>query len=113
MMAGLGWDEHETEKDIEIMDLFSTTYKLIDFGAGELSRTLFLALRMNSSTANTVSRQWAGLIQPVALRSPEVLIGAPWDTKADIWNFGCLVRSSSLPVKPCTNCRLPDYHPDV
>ena len=44
MMAGLGWDEHETVKDIEIMDLFSTTYKLIDFGAGELSRTLFLAL---------------------------------------------------------------------
>lgn len=42
--------------------------------------------------ANRVSRQWAGVIQPLALRAPEVLIDAPWDTKTDIWNFGCLVR---------------------
>ncbi|KZT64847.1 kinase-like protein [Daedalea quercina L-15889] len=74
MMTGIGFEEGQTAKDIEILDLFNTVYKLTDFGA-----------------ANTASRQWAGLIQPVALRSPEVLIGAPWDTKADIWNFGCLM----------------------
>ncbi|KAK4167814.1 serine/threonine protein kinase [Cladorrhinum sp. PSN259] len=27
-------------------------------------------------------------IQPVALRAPEVLIKAPWDAKADVWNLG-------------------------
>lgn len=40
--------------------------------------------------------RWASTIQPVALRSPEVLIGAEWDTKTDIWNFGCIVRFTSV-----------------
>ncbi|CAA7263794.1 unnamed protein product [Cyclocybe aegerita] len=31
------------------------------------------------------------LIQPEALRSPEVLLGCTWDVKADIWNVGCIV----------------------
>jgi serine/threonine-protein kinase SRPK3 len=34
-----------------------------------------------------------GHIQPESLRAPEVLIGAEWDTKVDIWNLGCLVRT--------------------
>ncbi|KAJ3493008.1 hypothetical protein NLJ89_g11115 [Agrocybe chaxingu] len=31
------------------------------------------------------------LIQPEALRSPEVLLGCTWDVNADIWNVGCIV----------------------
>ncbi|TDL14972.1 kinase-like protein [Rickenella mellea] len=31
------------------------------------------------------------LIQPVALRCPEVITGCAWDCKADIWNLGCIV----------------------
>ncbi|KAF5365363.1 hypothetical protein D9757_012129 [Collybiopsis confluens] len=31
------------------------------------------------------------LIQPAALRSPEVILGYPWGTSTDIWNLGCLV----------------------
>ncbi|KAJ5715140.1 Protein kinase-like domain protein [Penicillium malachiteum] len=27
----------------------------------------------------------------VALRAPEVTIGAHWDAKVDIWSLGCLV----------------------
>ncbi|KAG5989294.1 hypothetical protein E4U52_005749 [Claviceps spartinae] len=30
------------------------------------------------------------LIQPLALRAPEVVLGAPWDTGVDIWSLGCL-----------------------
>lgn len=30
-------------------------------------------------------------IQPVALRSPEVLIGAPWDESTDWWNLGAVL----------------------
>ncbi|KAF7295450.1 Kinase-like protein [Mycena indigotica] len=30
-------------------------------------------------------------LQPPALRCPEVIVGCPWDTKADIWNLGCMV----------------------
>ncbi|KAI0074555.1 hypothetical protein K474DRAFT_1665278 [Panus rudis PR-1116 ss-1] len=73
--------------ELEIAELFSNRYKLTDFGS-----------------ANTMSRQWAAVIQTLALRSPEVLIDAPWDTKVDIWNFGCLmyvrVRKRSCPLRP-------------
>ncbi|KIJ53603.1 hypothetical protein M422DRAFT_73895 [Sphaerobolus stellatus SS14] len=31
------------------------------------------------------------IIQPAALRAPEVILGYRWDTPADIWNFGCIV----------------------
>ncbi|KAK7051379.1 hypothetical protein VNI00_004879 [Paramarasmius palmivorus] len=31
------------------------------------------------------------MIQPSALRAPEVILGYPWGTPADIWNLGCLV----------------------
>ncbi|CEJ92769.1 hypothetical protein VHEMI08399 [[Torrubiella] hemipterigena] len=31
------------------------------------------------------------LIQPQALRAPEVTIGAPWDTGVDIWSLGCIL----------------------
>lgn len=31
-------------------------------------------------------------IQPDHYRAPEVILGCGWDTKADIWNFGVLVR---------------------
>ena len=30
-------------------------------------------------------------IQPIALRSPEVLIEAPWDANTDWWNLGCVI----------------------
>lgn len=32
-----------------------------------------------------------GVIQPVALRAPEVILGIRWDTPVDIWSAGCLV----------------------
>lgn len=36
-------------------------------------------------------------IQPVALRCPEALLGCEWTAKADIWNLGCIVRTSLMP----------------
>src|ERR1700689_88208 len=32
------------------------------------------------------------VIQPFALRAPEVILGCGWDTSIDIWNLGCLAR---------------------
>jgi serine/threonine protein kinase len=48
------------------------------------------------------------LIQPLVLRAPEILIGAPWDEKVDWWNLGALVLEMHL------NKRLfaPFPHPD-
>ncbi|KAK7051372.1 hypothetical protein VNI00_004872 [Paramarasmius palmivorus] len=36
-------------------------------------------------------RHFQELVQPSALRAPEVILGYPWGTSADIWNLGCLV----------------------
>ena len=33
------------------------------------------------------------MIQPYALRAPEVILEAGFDTSADIWNLGCIVRN--------------------
>ena len=30
-------------------------------------------------------------IHPLLLRAPEVLLGAKWDEKVDIWNLGALI----------------------
>ncbi|KAF9445372.1 kinase-like protein [Macrolepiota fuliginosa MF-IS2] len=60
--------------ELQESELMSSTFKLLDFGA-----------------ANKMSNRFAQQIQPTALRSPEVIIGAEWDTKVDIWNFGCII----------------------
>lgn len=41
--------------------------------------------------ASWVDRQLRDEIQPFALRAPEVVIGYPWGTSADIWSVGCLI----------------------
>jgi serine/threonine-protein kinase SRPK3 len=46
--------------------------------------------------------QWADrepttrIISPDALRAPEVILGADFDTKVDIWSLGCMVSSTDL-----------------
>lgn len=49
-------------------------------------------------TADVDSASWVNnhlyeLIQPQYLRAPEVILGAKWDTGADIWNTACVVRT--------------------
>lgn len=64
---------------------------------------------------NRRENRFAQLIQPHALRAPEVIIGAEWDTKADIWNLGCLVcfhsfsasnpwKTTNLVIRICARC---------
>jgi len=35
-------------------------------------------------------------IQPQMLRAPEVILGAEWNTKVDIWNVGLVVSTNVL-----------------
>jgi serine/threonine protein kinase len=63
--------------------------KIADFG---------LATRLDRpSTRIGMVAEQLGIypIQPDYYRAPEVILGCGWDFKADIWNFGVLVR-------PCT-----------
>ncbi|GBE86024.1 Serine/threonine-protein kinase SRPK [Sparassis crispa] len=42
--------------------------------------------------ADKVEEHFTDMVQPSALRAPEVFLGAGWDSKIDIWNVGCLVH---------------------
>ncbi|KAL2674253.1 hypothetical protein Neosp_012704 [[Neocosmospora] mangrovei] len=50
------------------------------------------------------------LIQPVALRSPEVLIGAPWSTSTDWWNLGAVLIEVFRAVQMFDGGVPPDGH---
>jgi serine/threonine-protein kinase SRPK3 len=52
-------------------------------------------------------------IQPIALRAPEVLIKAPWDTKTDFWNLGAVVLELYRAVRMFSGRVKPDGHYDV
>ncbi|KAK0209890.1 kinase-like domain-containing protein [Armillaria fumosa] len=40
--------------------------------------------------ASHIEKPYDGVIQPYALRAPEVYLGIPYSSSADIWNLGCL-----------------------
>ena len=83
----------QASTQLSIDDLQSATFKLIDFGSGMSSCFSSMCISQVACwLANTLTRQWAAMLQPRALRSPEVILGADWDTKVDVWNLTCLVR---------------------
>ncbi|KAI1260755.1 serine/threonine protein kinase [Xylariaceae sp. FL1019] len=49
-------------------------------------------------------------IQPVALRAPEVLIRAPWDTYTDYWNLGALLPELFRNIRMFNGDVPPDGH---
>lgn len=52
-------------------------------------------------------------IQPVKLRAPEVLIEAPWDSKADVWSLGALILEVYLNVLMFSGRVAPDGHYEI
>ncbi|ETR96750.1 kinase-like protein [Trichoderma reesei RUT C-30] len=60
-----------------------------------------------------IDRHLCEVIQPVALRSPEVLIGAPWDASTDWWNLGAVVLEVYRAVRMFDGRIAPDGRYDV
>jgi hypothetical protein len=46
------------------------------------------------TSANWVSKHNVDVIEPIALRAPEVILGAEWGPSAEIWGLGCVVSQS-------------------
>ncbi|RYC56038.1 hypothetical protein CHU98_g10165 [Xylaria longipes] len=59
------------EEELETADV---SIRLADFG-----------------TTSWVDEHLTEWIQPQMLRAPEVILGAPWDHKVDIWNLGLII----------------------
>ena len=57
-----------------------------------------------------IDRHLSETIQPVALRSPEVLIQAPWNASTDYWNLGCVVLELFRAVRMFSGLVPPDGH---
>jgi len=70
--------------------------QLTDFGTGEQWLSDTVDLTSIGYSAAMVDGPHADIIQPYALRAPEVILGNGWHTSADIWNLGCLVSKSSF-----------------
>lgn len=52
-------------------------------------------------------------IQPIALRSPEVLLKAPWDETTDWWNLGAVVLEVFRAMRMFSGRVPPDGHYEV
>ncbi|KAK0465940.1 kinase-like domain-containing protein [Desarmillaria tabescens] len=65
--------EHSTEIDFSRVSLGSAAVVITDLGV-----------------ASNIEEPFNGVIQPYALRAPEVYLGIPYGPPADIWSLGCL-----------------------
>lgn len=74
------------------------TVYLTDFGDGmcyfsQLSTTVFGNPPCSISALKVDMVPPTSEISPYALRAPEVILGAKFDTKIDVWALGCIVSS--------------------
>ena len=66
------------DDDIDVFHCLEDDPNSVDFKLGDLGNACFVNCPMND------------LIQTRQYRSPEVLLGLPYDTSADIWSLGCM-----------------------
>ncbi|KAL2796402.1 kinase-like domain-containing protein [Aspergillus keveii] len=67
----------------------------------------------HTRAADWADRHLTENIQPVALRSPEVLIRAPWTASTDFWNLGAIVLELYRAVRMFSGAVPPDGHYEV
>ncbi|KAM7198855.1 Serine/threonine-protein kinase [Rhypophila sp. PSN 637] len=64
----------------------------VSSGKEDLATTTDISIRLaDFGTASWVGKHLTEWIQPQMLRAPEVILGAEWDSKVDIWNVGLVI----------------------
>jgi serine/threonine-protein kinase SRPK3 len=91
MRHGFRWDSDGTRIEL-------SRFCLSGLDHGARSSHPFRALAYPLPSLQNCSAQWSDkpppsdFITSVALRAPEVILGAGFDVKVDIWALGCIVR---------------------
>ncbi|KFY19848.1 hypothetical protein V491_04168 [Pseudogymnoascus sp. VKM F-3775] len=81
-------EAYETEKDIFEREILK---HLRSQDEEQLGFDHFDIVLRDWGVASWADNRLTEIIQPVALPTPEVLIGAPWGAAADLWNLGAVV----------------------
>ncbi|KAM7186317.1 Serine/threonine-protein kinase [Naviculisporaceae sp. PSN 640] len=64
----------------------------VSSGKEDLATATDISIRLaDFGTASWVDKHLTEWIQPEMLRAPEVILGAEWDSKVDIWNVGLVI----------------------
>jgi serine/threonine-protein kinase SRPK3 len=81
--------------DMDMLDIHLTDLDLGKLFFYSLTSLFIIKSFMAAHTIHS-TKHHSFLIQPEALRAPEVILGGPWGPPVDIWNLGCLVRDAGL-----------------
>jgi hypothetical protein len=73
---------------LQIMRFWRRCVSSYDEGLLNMNQTLHSIIAVRSTQLQTERH-----IQPLKLRAPEVILGIPWSTKIDIFNFSALVSA--------------------
>lgn len=85
-------------KSLKYTIIRSTSLKCLQ--SGSTTDLLFPEITLGDwGAASWKEKHLTRIIQPVALRAPEVLIEAPWDFTTDLWNLGAVVFESLCNVQ--------------
>ena len=80
----------------------------MDFGECEWIqvRLVFFSVSIDVfvGVALFIGKRERGMVQPVQLRAPEVILGYPWAEPIDIWAIGCLVSSNDSTTTTSIPC---------
>ncbi|EDR12112.1 uncharacterized protein LACBIDRAFT_311109 [Laccaria bicolor S238N-H82] len=78
-----------------LSEAMTRNYMVTDFGSAQ-----HLCLRTTNEITSTV------------LRAPEIILQGPWDTKVDIWAFGCLIFEFNTGASLFKYIPFPEYKLD-
>lgn len=72
-------------------------WAIADFGHCTFAQCLLWATNeVGLSSAHLQQKHLSDVVQPYALRAPEVILGLGWGPPIDIWSLGCMVLSLPL-----------------
>ncbi len=92
----------------------STSFRGYYFGEEDNARVAEFDIALGDwGVSSWATQHLTERIQPVALRAPEVLIGAPWDKNTDWWNLGALLLELYRAVRMFDGRVPPDGHYEV